>query len=369
MDETTRRALAIAVAARVPVLLWGGPGVGKTSAIRQLAATADLPCEIVIASIREPSDFGGLPVVGNDGSVSFAPPAWAHRLAAHGRGVLFLDEVSTSPPAVQAALLRVILENTVGDLRLPDEVAIVAAANPPEDAADGWDLAAPLANRFCHLDWNVDAQTWIDGSLGGFSATTMPALVDLEHHVVRATATVSAFISHRRALLYSPPADAASAGRAWPSPRSWTMASRLLGAATAAAASADVTAVLLRGAVGPGAALELLGWQRELDLPDPEAALLDPTSFTVPERGDRAYAALTGLVGAVLADNTPARWAAAWHAIAHATTSVHPDLAVPAVRALIKNRPDGAIPPREVLTSMAPVLRAAGMFDQLGGGA
>src|SRR5947199_243835 len=56
-------ALGIAVAARVPVLLWGAPGTGKTSAIRALAAAAGLPCETVIASIREPSDFAGLPIV------------------------------------------------------------------------------------------------------------------------------------------------------------------------------------------------------------------------------------------------------------------------------------------------------------------
>ena len=102
-------ALGVAVAARVPVLLWGAPGTGKTSAIRAMAQTMGLPCETVIASIREPSDFAGLPIVVGDG-VRFAPPAWARRLAEAGRGLLFLDELSTAPPAVQAALLRVVLE-------------------------------------------------------------------------------------------------------------------------------------------------------------------------------------------------------------------------------------------------------------------
>ena len=57
-------ALGVAVAARVPVLLWGAPGTGKTSAIRAMAEAMDLPCETVIASIREPSDFAGLPSMG-----------------------------------------------------------------------------------------------------------------------------------------------------------------------------------------------------------------------------------------------------------------------------------------------------------------
>ncbi|MPY96333.1 MAG: AAA domain-containing protein, partial [Acidimicrobiia bacterium] len=143
--------MGIAVAAGVPVLLWGAPGTGKTSALRAMAGAAGLPCEVVIASIREPSDFAGLPIV-VDGDVRFAPPAWARRLAEAGEGLLFLDELSTTPPAVQAALLRVVLERVVGDLALPEAVAVVAAANPPEQAADGWDLSPPLANRFCHLD-------------------------------------------------------------------------------------------------------------------------------------------------------------------------------------------------------------------------
>ena len=111
-------ALGVAVAARVPVLLWGAPGTGKTSAIRAMAEVMGLPCETVIASIREPSDFAGLPIVVG-GEVRFAPPAWARRLAEAGRGLLFLDELSTAPPAVQAALLRVVLERAVGDLTLP----------------------------------------------------------------------------------------------------------------------------------------------------------------------------------------------------------------------------------------------------------
>jgi MoxR-like ATPase len=79
--------------------------------------------------------------------------------------MLFFDEISTAPPAVQAALLRVVLEREVGDLSLPPSVSIVAAANPPERTVGGWDLTAPLANRFCHLQWEHRRDDWVDGML------------------------------------------------------------------------------------------------------------------------------------------------------------------------------------------------------------
>src|ERR687886_1685250 len=174
-QATALEALSVAVAARVPVLLWGGPGTGKSSAVRDLAAAMDWPCEVVIASIREPSDFAGLPVVA-DGAVRFAPPRWAQRLASAGQGILFLDEISTAPPAVQAALLRVVLERVVGDLELPRDVAVIAAANPPEQAADGWDLSAPLANRFCHIEWSPDAAGFAQGITAGWPKPPVPCL-------------------------------------------------------------------------------------------------------------------------------------------------------------------------------------------------
>lgn len=371
MSESVRAALAVAVAARVPVLLWGGAGLGKSSAVREMAEGAGLLCETVIASIREPSDFAGLPIVAQDGkAVSFAPPDWAQRLAAAGSGVLFLDEISTAPPAVQAALLRVVLERTVGDLPLPDQVTVVAAANPPEQAADGWDISPPLANRFCHLDWDLQAREWADGVLGGFSQPPVPALPEetLLPEITAARATVGAFVTARAHLLHAHPGNEAAAGRAWPSPRSWDMAARLLAAARVSGAPEQVTALLAAGAVGPGAAAEFLAWREDLDLPDPETVLSDPGSFRLPDRGDRAYAALAAVTAAVIANNTADRWEAAWQAIAAATGQSQSDIAVAAVRSLIAHRPDGAIPPADVLTTMTPVLRTAGLFERLTGG-
>jgi MoxR-like ATPase len=358
-------ALGVAVAAHVPVVLWGAPGTGKTSVVRALADAAGWPCETVIASIREPSDFAGLPVIDRDGeghaSVELAPPRWARRLLAAETGLLFFDEISTAPPAVQAALLRVVLERTVGDLTLPDGIAVVAAANPPEQAADGWDLSPPLANRFCHLDWAVDARTLADGFSSGWVSPRAPQLTDgWERRIAVTRSWVAGFVTVRPMLALAVPDDPASGGRAWPSPRTWDMAARLLAASEVAGVSELARSLLVRGAVGAGPGLELLTWLAEADLPDPEVLLADPDSFVLPDRGDRAYAALTSVAAAVVADPTVERWYQGWAVLGRAR-ELAPDVAASAARALAQCRPAGATVPDEV-KAFAPLLREAGLL-------
>ena len=214
--------------AGVAVCLWGDPGIGKSALIHAAAEADGVPCETVIGSLREPSDFAGLPVVTDDG-VRLEPPAWAKRLHAAQAGYLFLDELSTSPPAVQAAMLGVALERRVGDLLLPRAVQVVAAANPPERAADGWDLTPPLANRFLHISYTPAVDGWIDGMTAGFSlpASGRVSQPNRERTAV-ARANVAAFIRCRPALLDACPTNPTASGRAWPSRRTWTMTADVL---------------------------------------------------------------------------------------------------------------------------------------------
>ncbi|MFC8661008.1 AAA family ATPase [Streptomyces sp. NPDC057199] len=326
-------ALTLAVAADLPVLLWGEPGIGKTAALTQLAASLDLPLTTVIASVHEPSDFSGLPVIGDDPAeqgVPMAPPDWAVRLVRAGRGLLFLDELSTAPPAVQAALLRLVLERRIGALQLPPGVRIVAAANPRSSAADGWELSPPLANRFVHLQWTHDHDVVVRGLGGTWPRATLPRLDPerLPEAVGFARRAVCELLSARPGLVHRLPSNETRRGGPWPSPRSWEMTLCLIAFATAAGSSREVLSLLVRGTVGDGPGLELLAGLDRMDLPDPELLLAEPESAVLPERGDLRQAVLDGVVAAVRKRPDKARWDAAWALLVRALDTGAPDLVV-----------------------------------------
>lgn len=360
--QDTASALGVAVASKTPVILWGAPGQGKTSVLEAIADDTNRLLKTVLASIREPSDFAGLPNI-VDGQTRLIAPDWAQAIVNDGgKGILFFDEISTAPPATQAAMLRVALDRIAGDLYLGDNVSIVAAANPPEIAADGWDLAAPMANRFVHLDWTLPADVVRDGFSIGWPEIPVPFAnpEDVERETISALLLVGAFLGARNDMVTVIPTATAEAGRAFPTPRSWEMAAKLYGYATAAGVSNVSRRMLITGSVGLAAANEFLNYVSELDLPDPEVLLADPSKFVAPTRGDRVYAIGASVLTAVKNNNTAERWKAAGKVVAAIAKADHSDVAVAIGKRWMDIRPStDVMPDSESLTALTPILKAA----------
>lgn len=256
----------------IPTLLWGRPGVGKSSFIEGLADD-DLKVLTIIASIHDPTDFSGLPIHEN-GAVRYAAPAWISDFDDKPEGILFLDELSTCPPAVQAALLRVVFERRVGFVPLPDNVRIVAAANPPDLMVGGWELSPPMRNRFVHLDWDIKPELFTAALRDGWASAELAVIDPKEHARILPDwkTRVAAFLKVSPELLHG---DPGKEKYGYASPRSWEYAAHLLASCAVLDVPPDLD--LLRGCLGEGTAVALAEYLSNLKMPDPEEVLAGKT--------------------------------------------------------------------------------------------
>lgn len=359
------RALTAAIRANVPTLLWGDPGVGKTAKISTFAEKWGYHVECVVGGIREASDFMGLPL-DVDGEVRYAPLAWARRLSDAPKGLLFLDELTTSAPTVQKAMLRIAQERFVGDHQLPETVSIVAAANPPGVAVDGWDLAAPVANRFMHLDWHFDIAEWLDGVTTDFLGQHVPSMDDLSitgtgTDKARTSSAITAFLRTRPDMIHKLPTDSALAGKGWASPRSWTNAMTVL--AFVDPSDEDTMLLILKGCVGEGAATEYLAWLAAADLHDPIEVMDRPSMVEwKKERPDRLFALTTAVTAIAITEAIPDAWAKAIAVLTACAEGGRPDVATPGTRTLLNRIPKGAKVPAATRAAFTDLLGRTGRW-------
>jgi hypothetical protein len=238
--KDAKKALRKAFKKQRPLFIWGPPGIGKSDIIKQLGTELTAHVIDVRLSLWEPTDIKGIPYFdSNQSTMKWAPPAElpsAEMAANHQQIILFLDEMNSAAPAVQAAAYQLILNRRVGAYELPDNVVIVAAGNRESDKGVTYRMPAPLANRFVHLEMAVDWDDWFDWS------------TDQRIHK-----DVVGFLTFSKKDLYD--FDPKSASRAFATPRSWSFVSELL---TDDDTDNDTLMNLICGAVGEGVASKFM---------------------------------------------------------------------------------------------------------------
>ena len=192
------------------VFLRGPSGIGKSEVVFQ---TSELLAEHVedwhgVVDLRlaqmDPTDLRGIPHVGEDGRTHWARPAF---LPSTGSGILFLDEITSAPPAVQAAAYQLTL--TPEDFGVPNTWMVIAAGNRKSDRGVTFNLAGPLQNRMCDLEVNT-------------------TLDDFTYHAVTrgVRPEILSFLRDRPDMLHK--FEASPEMSAFPSPRSWFAVSATL---------------------------------------------------------------------------------------------------------------------------------------------
>jgi hypothetical protein len=283
-------ALHALIGERVPLHIWGPCGVGKSQIVGQVAADLDYRFLDVRAVQLDPVDLRGLPRIASD-QTEWVPPKF---LPTTGKGILFLDELTSAPQMTQAGCYQLVLDRKLGEYVLPEGWVVIAAGNPASERGVHFAMPRPLRNRFVHLELEADLDDWCKWAV---KARVRPEII--------------AFLRFKPELLHS--ADTTADANAWPTPRSWEMASNVLCGvakrrnATLLSGTSEFEAQLLDGTVGEGAASELIGFLRQFrQLPSIDEILLNPATAAVPTETSAQIAVATAL-GRVLTDNSIGR--------------------------------------------------------------
>ena len=240
-----RKAMLAAFKAKRPIFLWGPPGIGKSEVVAEVAEELNGPVIDLRMAQMEPTDIRGIPYFNKDiNKMDWAAPVdlpsedFAKQ---HPIVVLFLDEMNSAPPAVQAAGYQLILNRRVGKYVLPDNVVIVAAGNRDSDKGVTYRMPMPLANRFLHLEMRPDFTAWQNWAVNK----------GIHKDVV-------GYLSFAKQDMYD--FDAKSASRAFATPRSWCFVSDLLKEEDAL--DTDTLFNLVSGAVGEGLAVKFMAHRK-----------------------------------------------------------------------------------------------------------
>ena len=233
-----RKAMLTAFKVKRPIFLWGPPGIGKSEVVAEVAEElGGLMIDLRMAQM-EPTDIRGIPYFNKElNKMDWAPPVDLpdEELASkYPMIVLFLDEMNSAPPAVQAAGYQLVLNRQVGKYKLPDNVVIVAAGNRDSDKGVTYRMPMPLANRFIHLEMRPDFNAW------------QLWAVDKKIHK-----DVVGYLSFAKQDLYD--FDSKASSRAFATPRSWCFVSDLLADETM---DTDTQFNLISGAIGEGLAVK-----------------------------------------------------------------------------------------------------------------
>jgi len=251
-----KNSLRVAMKKKRPVFLWGPPGVGKSDIVAQICDSFSNSHLIDIRlSLWEPTDIKGIPYYDpSQGTMVWGAPSElpnAEMAAKYDHIVLFLDEMNSAAPAVQAAAYQLTLNRRVGTYKLPDNVMIVAAGNREADKGVTYRMPAPLANRFIHLELAVNFDDWFGWAVNN-----------------KVHQDVVGYLQFAKQDLYD--FDPKSSSRSFATPRSWSFVSDLLDDNVDSTTTTDLVA----GAVGEGLAVKFMAHRKIASMmPDPSEIL------------------------------------------------------------------------------------------------
>jgi hypothetical protein len=257
-----------------PIFVRGGPGVGKSTIVRQFAASRKIGFVDMRVLYYDPTDLRGMPRLNpKSGKTEWLPP---EELPTEGEGVLVLEELPSAPPLTQAACYQLCFEREIGRYRFPSGWFIVATGNRLRDKAVVNKIPSPLISRFAsHVTLEVSVDEW---SAYGVQAGM--------------AAEVIAFFRLRRELLNSFDPAKWVQDEPYCCPRT----AEFLAEKVAEANGRSLSLAEISSCVGAGVGAEFFGFlDIYKEVPSLDQILLDPKKAPVPQKPAALWAVTAGL--------------------------------------------------------------------------
>ena len=261
-----------------PAMIWGGPGIGKSDIPAQVAQELNIKLVDFRANLFDPVDVRGIPYIKQMNETGKRFTSWAIPdvfpiVERDGdRGLLFIDELPTAPPATQNAFLQLLLNRAIGEYVLPAGWQIICAGNRLTDAASVYQMPSPVRNRLAHYELEPTLDDWVQWAY--------------QNNI---DADVISFIQYRPNLLSAFNADE----YAFPTPRAWSMVSKKM-----SRANTDPERLFfgVSSLVGDGPAGEFVAFKEIANkLPDIDLLIKDPSTYKKDDNPALLYALATSL--------------------------------------------------------------------------
>lgn len=302
------------VQARVVPNLIGSPGIGKSDVIKQVAENLNLKLIDFRLSTCDPTDLTGLPFV-NNGRSAYLPneafPLVGDELpkrfdkdgspvmvasydafnqpildankqpvmvqATYAGWLLFLDEITNAPMAVQAAAYKLVLDRQVGLHDLHPKVEIACAGNSVDDnAAVQAEMSTALKSRMAHINIETSLKVWDEWACGAGV-----------HH------SITSFLKFKPEAFYK--FDPKAKADTFPCPRTWGMVDKVV---QTVGMQHPMLNDLLSGVISDGYAHEYISFTKHFtNLPVYADIVKNPSTETMPDNQSVLYA-LSGSIGA-----------------------------------------------------------------------
>ncbi len=264
------------------VSLWGPMGVGKSTAVREMARllSREIHEQVDVTDIRllnfSPIDLRGIPFADAEKEFTVWLKPKLFDLPTDRVHILFLDEISAAPQSLQAAAYQIALDKRIGEFLLPENCIVICAGNRTTDKSVAYRMPKALANRLIHFEIVAEFDSWYEWAVRN----------GIDERVI-------GYLSFDNSRLNTEPGIE---DLAFPTPRSWEFVSRLL---KTSGKKPDEIHGLISGCIGTSNALEFEAWCKIYRKLPKTSDILEGKCTERPTGPDVIYALISSLLSAV----------------------------------------------------------------------